>query len=96
VYYTVMETFLTVVISGMAVAFALSLITSIPQTLISDRIIKLAITWPISVFSTYFLGITDLPVTVITSFAAAFFALTVLTVVEKLLEKPTIVDRRRI
>jgi hypothetical protein len=91
-----MDIFFNVVVAGMAVAFLLSLSSSLLEGLVSIRIFRLVITWPMSIVAVMFVGILDLSQISVTSLAASFFALTVLRVVERNLEKPTIVDRRRI
>jgi hypothetical protein len=91
-----METFFAVIISGMAVAFLLSLVESLGGSFISSKVLRLVITWPLSFVAVLFMGIMDPFVFVVASTAAAFFSLTILRVVEKLLDKPTIVDRRRL
>jgi hypothetical protein len=91
-----MDIFFAVIISGMAVAFLLSLVESLSGSLVSSKILRLVITWPLSLGAVLLTGIITPSVIVVASAATAFFSLTILRVVEKLLDKPTIVDRRRL
>jgi hypothetical protein len=91
-----MDIFFAVIISGMAVAFLLSLVESLSGSLVSSKILRLVITWPLSLGAVLLTGFITPSVIVVASAATAFFSLTILRVVEKLLDKPTIVDRRRL
>lgn len=91
-----MDIFFTVIVSGMAVAFLLSLVESMGEGYISSKLLRLIATWPLSFLAVFFMGDLDPFVYVVASTATAFFALTILRVVQKVMDKPTIVDRRRI
>lgn len=91
-----MDIFYSVVVAGMAVAFMLSFIESLGEELVSSKVIRLILTWPLSFVAVAFLDILEPFTFVVAGTAAAFFALTSLRVVQKLLDRPTIVDRRRL
>lgn len=91
-----MDIFFTVIVSGMAVAFLLSLVESVGEEYVSSKLLRLIATWPLSFVAVLFMGLSDPFVYTVASTATAFFALTILRVVQKVLDRPTIVDRRRI
>jgi hypothetical protein len=91
-----MDTFFNVIIAGMAVAFVLSVVEEVSGELLNSRVIRLVGVLPLSFGAFSFTGIPDVFLFIVASTATAFFAATILRVVEWLTQKPTIVDRRRL
>lgn len=91
-----METFYSVIVAGMAVAFLLSVLELAVSSLISARVLRLVLAWPLGYVAVSFTGITEIFLFLVSGTAAAFFAVTILRVIERTMDKPTIVDRRRL
>jgi hypothetical protein len=70
-----MDTFISVIIAGMAVGYITELVASLGERIISPKIIKILLTLPLSYFACWALGLTGL-ILAVSGPASAFFALT--------------------
>jgi hypothetical protein len=77
-----MDTLIIVIIAGMAVGYVTEALSSLLEYWVEPKTLKLVLTIPLSVGALYFLGIFDLSVIALAP-AAAFFALAVMSIVNR-------------
>ena len=73
-----MDTLIWIIISGMAVGY----VTEILSTFANPRIIKLSLTLPLSFLACWLLGLVG-PILIVAGFAAAFFSLATLQLLNR-------------
>jgi hypothetical protein len=88
-----MELLSTVIVSGLAVAYVVELLTSLLGRLFSPRIIRGVVSLPLSLLSCYLLGVTSWPLAVCT-IAAGFVSLAVILFLNRPSEVQQIGRRR--
>jgi hypothetical protein len=88
-----MDILFVVIISGMAVSYITELLSDVVGTMFSPRLIKLFLTLPLSLVSVWFLDLKGFEVAV-GGFAAAFFSLAILQLLNRPVSVATLTNRR--
>ena len=88
-----MDILFIVIISGMAVSYITELLSNVVGEYFSPRIIKLVLTLPLSFLSVWFLNLSGFEV-VVGGFAAAFFSLAVLQLLNRPVTIANVSNRR--
>ena len=82
-----MDTFISVIISGMAVGYLVEVLSMLVRPVIS----RLAFALPLNLLALWFMPIYPLVTFIVSALAAAFFGLMVI----RLFDKPVVIDQRR-
>lgn len=77
-----MDTLFTVIISGMAVAYATEFVSSLLERLLPTKLLKLILTLPLAYLAAWELGLTG-SVLIVAGPAAAFFSLATLLLLNR-------------
>ncbi|CAB4128618.1 hypothetical protein UFOVP223_112 [uncultured Caudovirales phage] len=87
-----MSILISVIISGMAVAYTTEFISSIGEKFFNPRTVKLVLTLPLAIFASWLLGLTGF-VLAVASPAAGFFSLATLQLLNRPVNIQTVTRR---
>jgi len=88
-----MDSFINILISGMAVAYIIELLVSLTGSVLSPKFLKISLTLPLNVVSCYLLGVTGWSL-IIFGLAASCIALIVVFFVNRPTSNQVITTRR--
>jgi hypothetical protein len=87
-----MDLIVYTLLSGMAVAYLIELLSSLVERAISARTMKMVLTLPLSYFACWLFNIVGFPL-VVCGMAAAFICLLLLLIVNRISEQPMLIRR---
>lgn len=88
-----MDILFVAIVSGMAVSYITELLSSVAGTVISPRLIKLTLNLPLSLLACWYLDLTGFEL-IVGGFAAAFFSLAVLQLLNRPVSVTNLTNRR--